>query len=199
VPFVLVSLAEFQVKPTSRALLVALALNEDGESREQCEPRTRRDSREETMPRKVSVASRSLKYSQTASIGPHVFNADEPNDVGGGDTGPNAQELLMASLGACANITLQIYANRHQWPLEGVQATLSYERVLAENPIDSDAKIGMVDRIEMEISFSGDLSDEQRQRLFEIAGRCPIHRMLVSPVQVEIRLVDVDMEYSHNS
>ena len=57
----------------------------------------------------------------------------------------------MASLGACANITVQMYAHRHQWPLQGVQAAVSYARVLAENPPDSDAKVGMVDRIEMEI------------------------------------------------
>jgi putative redox protein len=134
------------------------------------------------MARNVPCKFRTLKYAQTVSVGSHVFQSDEPADVGGNDMGPNAQELLMASLGACANITVQMYAERHQWPLKGVQAALSYARVLAENPADSDAKIGMVDQIEVEISFAGDRSEEQQQRLLEIAQRCPVHRMLVSQV-----------------
>ena len=107
------------------------------------------------MPRNVSVNSGPLKYAQTVSVGPYVFDSDEPTDVGGNDTGPNPQELLMASLGACANTTVQMYAERHQWSLEGVQATVSHARVLAEDPADSDAKIEMVGRIQIEISFTG--------------------------------------------
>jgi putative redox protein len=84
----------------------------------------------------------------------------------------------MASLGACANITVKMYAERHQWPLKGVRATVSYSRVLSDNSPDSDAAIGMVDQIGMEISLAGNLSGEQQQRLLEIAQRCPVHRML---------------------
>lgn len=62
-------------------------------------------------------------------------HSDEPADVSGNDLGPNAQELLMASLGACANMTVQMYAERHHYPLKGVQAGVSYTRVLAENPL----------------------------------------------------------------
>jgi|SRR5271170_2285737 len=141
------------------------------------------------MSRNVSVHSGPLTYAQNISVGPHVFQSDEPTDLGGNDAGPNADELLMAALGACANITVQMYAQRKQWPLRGVQAALSYARVLAENSAESGAKIGMVDRIEMEISFVGDLSEEQQQRLFEIAQRCPVHRMLVSQVQIDTRLL----------
>jgi len=139
--------------------------------------------------RNVSVKSGPLRYAQTISAGPHVFRSDEASDVGGNDAGPNAHELLLASLGACANITVQMYAQRHQWPLQGVQAAVSYARVLAENPPDSDAKIGMIDQLQVEISFVGDLSEEQQARLLEIAGRCPVHRMLVSQVQIQTRLV----------
>ncbi len=60
------------------------------------------------MPRNVSVTSGPLKYAQTISVGPHVFQSDEPSDIGGNDAGPNAHELLMASLGACANITVSL-------------------------------------------------------------------------------------------
>ena len=99
------------------------------------------------MPRNVSVSSGTLRYAQTISIGPHVLHSDEPADVSGNDMGPNAHELLMASLGACANMTVQMYAERHQYPLKGVQAGVSCTRVLAENPPGSDAKFGMVDRL----------------------------------------------------
>jgi putative redox protein len=140
------------------------------------------------MSRNVSVSSGPVNYAQSISVGPHKLQSDEPPDVGGKDIGPNAQELLMASLGACATITVQMYAERHQWPLKGVRANLSHTRVLAENPGDSGAAIGMVDQLEMEISFTGDLSDERRSRLFEIANRCPIHRMLTSGVKIHSRL-----------
>lgn len=141
------------------------------------------------MPRNVSVSSGPLKYAQTVSVGPHAFHSDEPSDVGGNDAGPDPHELLMASLGACTNITVQMYAQRHQWRLQGVHAAVSYARVLAENPPDSDAKGAMVDQIEMEITFAGDLSEQQQYRLLEIASRCPIHRMLVSQVQIQTRLI----------
>ena len=75
-------------------------------------------------------------------------------DVGGKDTGPNPEELLMASLGACATITVQMYAERHEWPLKSVRATLSHARVLAENFADSGANIGRVDRFETFASCS---------------------------------------------
>jgi putative redox protein len=141
------------------------------------------------MPRNVSVTSGPLKYAQNVSIGPHVLRSDELTDVGGNDEGPNPHELLIASLGACTNITVQMYAQRHQYPLKGVQTALSYARVPAKNPPDTDAKFEMVERIEMDLSFAGDLSEEQRDRLLEIAQRCPIHRLLAPQVQIQTRLL----------
>ena len=70
-----------------------------------------------------------------------------------------------------------------------MQSAVSYARVLAENPSGPDVEVGMVDRIELEISFAGDLSPEQKERLLQIAGRCPVHRMLTSSVQVCTRLM----------
>jgi len=138
--------------------------------------------------RSVSVSSGPLRYAQVVSVGAHVFRADEPVDVGGGDIGPNPEELLMASLGACASITAQMYAKRKQWKLQSVHIEVVHERVLAADNAASGATIGMVDQFEMQISLAGDLSDEQRNRLFEIANRCPIHRMLTSGVKIQSRL-----------
>ena len=140
------------------------------------------------MARNVSVSSGPLKYAQAVSVGAHVFQADEPVDVGGDDTGPDPHELLMASLGACASITVQMYAKRKQWNLQGVHIVVAYERVLAADNAASGETIGMVDEFEMQISLAGDLPEDQRDRLFEIATRCPIHRMLTSGVKIQSRL-----------
>jgi len=139
------------------------------------------------MPRNVSVNSGSVRFVQNISVGPHAFQADEPRVYGGNDAGPDSHELLLAALGACASITVQMYADRKQWPVEGVHVHLSYVKVLAEG--QSDAKTGMVDGIEMGISFSGDLSEDQQSRLLEVAGRCPVHRMLTSQLQIHTNLL----------
>jgi uncharacterized OsmC-like protein len=141
------------------------------------------------MPRNVSINSGSLRFVQNISVGPHVFQADEPSEDGGKDAGPDPHELVLAALGACAGITVQMYADRKQWPLEGVQVVLSYAKVPAEDRADSDTKIGMVDGVEMGISLAGDLSEDQQRRLLEIAGKCPIHRLLTSPVPVQTKLL----------
>ena len=140
------------------------------------------------MSRNVSVDAGPLRYAQTISVGPHVLQADEPVEVGGNDAGPNPYELLLAALGSCASITVRMYSERKQWPLQGVHVGLSWARVHAEDCAEFDTEVRMVDGIEMEISFLGDLSDDQRQRLLEIANKCPVHRTLSSQVQIRARL-----------
>ena len=118
------------------------------------------------MRRSVFVSSGQVNYLQNISVGHHVLQSDEPSDTGGEDAAPDPHELLLASLGACTSITAQMYAARKKWPLEGMHVNLSWS----------------TEAIEMEISFVGDLSEDQQQRLLEIANRCPIHRVLSSPV-----------------
>jgi putative redox protein len=141
------------------------------------------------MARNVSVDSGSLRFVQNISVGPHAFRGDEASENGGKDAGPNPFELILSALGACASITVQMYADRKQWPLEGVHVVLSYANISAEDRDDSDTKIGMMDGIEMGISFDGDLSEDQQSRLLEIAGKCPIHRLLTSPVPIQTKLL----------
>ena len=140
------------------------------------------------MPRSVHVSSGTSRYDQIISVGPHMLQADEPNEFGGNDAGPNPYELLLAALGACTSMTVKMYAERKQWPLQGVQVGLSYARIHAEDCAECETKVGMVDRIELEISFTGDLSEEQRHKLLEIANKCPVHRTLVSRAQIDTRL-----------
>ena len=141
------------------------------------------------MARNVSVSSGPLKYAQAISVGSHLLQADEPLDVGGVDIGPNPHELLMASLGACTSITVQMYAQRKQWNLRSVHIELAHERVLAADNAASDSTVEMVDQLEMRISLVGDLSEDQRNRLFVMANRCPIHRMLTAQLSIQARLV----------
>jgi putative redox protein len=151
--------------------------------------RTDRQIQGRNMPRNVSVNSGSLRFVQNISVGPHVFQTDEPSENGGKDAGPDPFELVLAALGACASTTVQMYADRKQWPLEEVHVVLSYAKVTAEERAHSDTKTGLVDGIEMGISFDGDLSEDQHRRLLEIAGKCPIHRLLSSPIPIQTKLL----------
>jgi putative redox protein len=140
------------------------------------------------MPRNVCTDSGPSRFIQTISIGPHMLQADELSTVGGNDAGPNPQELLLAALGSCASITIRMYADRKQWPLQGVHVCLSYATIQAEDRGECAATVGTAELIEMEISVAGDLSDDQQRRLLEIANRCPVHRMLDSQVQICAKL-----------
>ena len=143
------------------------------------------------MSRDVVVTSGNGGFLQNVSIGPHRFLADEPVEVGGRDAAPNPYELLLAALGACTAMTVRMYATRKQWPLEALRVRLMHEKIHAEDCLDCETKQGLVDRIEGEISLGGNLTDEQRQRLLEIANNCPVHRTLTSEIAIETRLVDL--------
>ena len=134
------------------------------------------------MPRNVCVSSGAMRFAQNISVGAHAIQADEPSENGGNDVAPNPHELLLAALGACASITVQMYADRKQWPVEEVRVLLSFVKVPVEG--QPDAKTEVVDGIEMEVSCSGDLSQDQQRKLLEIAEKCPVHRMLTSQMQI---------------
>jgi putative redox protein len=139
------------------------------------------------MSRTVVVNSEPERVLQTIRIGQHRLQSDEPPDSGN-DGGPDPYELLLAALGACTSMTLRMYADRKEWPLKGVQVRLGHSRIHVEDCAACDTKEGMLDQIECEISLIGDLSDIQRQRLVEIANRCPIHRTLLGEIQIRMSL-----------
>lgn len=141
------------------------------------------------MSRDVVVTSENAGFLQNVSIGPHRFLADEPFEDGGWDAGPNPYELLLTALGACTAMTIQMYANRKRWPLEAVRVRLMHEKIQAEDCLVCETKEGLVERIEREILLRGNLTDEQRQRLLEIANKCPVHRTLTSEIRIETRLL----------
>jgi putative redox protein len=139
------------------------------------------------MTRNVRLEAGSTPYLEIVSIGPHVLQADEAMEAGGSDAGPDPYELLLSALGACTSITVRMYADRKNWPLQAVRVGLSYARSHAEDCAVCDAQIETPERIEMEISLEGALSEAQRSRLMEIASRCPVHRTLQSRIEIRQR------------
>ena len=124
---------------------------------------------------------------QSIRAGGHVMVADEPQRLGGGDEGPNPYDLLLAALGACTNMTLRMYAQRKNWPLAGVDSILRHRKIHARDCEDCETEDGRIDVIERELTLSGDLSDSQKERLMEIADRCPVHRTLTSETVIRSR------------
>jgi len=125
---------------------------------------------------------------QTISAGRHQLTADEPVSLGGNDGGPSPYQLLLASLGACTSMTLRMYADRKGWPLEAATVRLKHEKIHATDCEACETREGMLDRIEREIEIEGTLDEDQKQRLLQIADRCPVHRTLTSEVEVRTRL-----------
>lgn len=117
--------------------------------------------------------------------GRHHVRGDEPVEVGGTDTGPTPYDFLLAGLGSCTAMTVRMYANRKGWPLRGVTVRLAHDRVHAEDCANCENQPRYITRIRRQLEFEGDLSDEQRQRLREIADRCPVHRTLTSEIRIE--------------
>lgn len=117
----------------------------------------------------------------------HRLRADEPERVGGSDSGPAPYDLLLAALGACTNMTLKMYAGRKGWRLERLETRLRHGRVHADDCADCETKEGMVERIERDILIDGPLDQEQRERLMEIADKCPVHRTLHGPITIVTR------------
>jgi putative redox protein len=137
----------------------------------------------------VTVRGEAHALAQEIEAGRHRFAADEPASLGGTDTGPNPYDLLLAALGSCKSITVTMYARRKQWPLDSVTVRLRHEKIHAEDCESCESKDLLLDRIECEVEFSGELTADQRTRLLEIANRCPVHRTLTSEIVIESRLV----------
>jgi len=131
----------------------------------------------------VTVAEISSgRYSQCVTVGRHILAADEPESLGGHDTGPTSYEFLLAGLGACTEITLQMYAERHNWALRRTTVKLQHEEIPAA---EGTSRIDHFHRI---IYLEGDLTEDQRLRLFEIAGKCPVSETLRHAAIVESKL-----------
>lgn len=126
-------------------------------------------------------------YTQRITAGGHELAADEPCPVGD-DTGPTPYDLVLAGLGACTSMTVRMYADRKGWPLERVQVMLRHARIHAEDCANCETKKGFISHIDLHVELTGDLDDDQRQRLLSIAERCPVHQTLTSEIDITTTL-----------
>ena len=140
-------------------------------------------------PREAVVRGSTKGFAQTISIGDHRLAADEPQALGGTDTGPTPYDLLISALGACTSMTVSLYARRKQWPLEAVTVRLRHSKTYATDCAECETKDGRLDRIELDVELHGNLTEEQRKRLLEIANKCPVHKTLTSEIDIRSRLV----------
>lgn len=117
--------------------------------------------------------------------GPHRFVLDEPADAGGTGEGPTPYDMLASALGGCTAMTLNFYAKRENLPLEGVDVTVTHDRQHAKDCADCMTSSGYIHRFRVEIALRGPLTEEQRQKLLTIAGRCPVKKTLSSEIKVD--------------
>lgn len=141
----------------------------------------------------------SYTYTQSLIAGTHAFYADEPEADDGDDLGPSPYELLLWALGSCTAMTLLMYARRKGWPLEDVAVHLHHDRSHAADCERCEEPASRIERIEREITLAGNLSEEQRARLLEIAARCPVHRTITGGVTVVDRLAGSPDTEQHGS
>ena len=135
-------------------------------------------------PTTLTVSENGLgRYQQTVSSGRHTLIADEPLAADGDDAGLAPFDFLLAALGSCTSITLRMYAQRKGLALTHVSVALSHQKIDVEGQ-------GKVDRIERIITLEGDLSAEQRERLLEIANKCPMYRTLQSDIKIDSRIAN---------
>jgi putative redox protein len=127
--------------------------------------------------RDVTVFTGEGKFQQIVLTGPHRGLADEPKELGGDDTGPAPFDHVLAGLGACTSMTVKMYADRKAWPLESVNVDLTIHK-------EDDGY-----RLTRKITLKGELSEEQRTRLLDIANKCPVHKMLTGKISIDSALV----------
>ena len=142
----------------------------------------------------VIVRGNAESFLQEITAARHHLRADEPTSVGGADAAPDPYDYLLVGLGACTSMTVGLYARRKKWPLEEVIVALRHSRIHAKDCADCETKEGMLDHIDVEVSMSGSLSDDQRAALLAVAHKCPVHRTLTSEIKINVRAVSHELD-----
>ena len=141
-------------------------------------------------PGTVVIHERDKKFTREILTQQHRLISDEPVAMGGSDLGLNPYELLLAALGSCTSMTLRMYANHKKIDLQDIQVELRHDRVHAEDCTNCDKAAITIDVITRKITLKGELDQQQRERLLEIANRCPVHKTLQSKIQINTELTN---------
>jgi len=137
---------------------------------------------------RVFVEEKDHKFSQNVFSDSHHWLADEPSSVGGANAGPDPYEHLLAALGTCTSMTIRMYADRKKWPLNNIGINLYHERSYNKDCQHCDEAPQQIDYLHREITLEGEISDEQRNKLLDIADKCPVHKTLHSHLIVNTKL-----------
>lgn len=145
----------------------------------------------EAADREVVARTKLGGFRTEVRLGRHDIIADEPRSVGGTDLGPTPYDLLSAALATCTSMTLRMYANHKGLNLESATVRVEHDKIHAEDCEDCESGSGKIDEFRRTISLEGDLTDEVRNRMLEIADRCPVHRTLHGEIKVRSKLGQV--------
>jgi putative redox protein len=148
------------------------------------------NSDKKTLPKgHVLVEEKDHKFTQHVSTSSHYWLADEPVSVGGKNTGPDPYEHLLAALGACTSMTLRMYAQRKKLAIQHIKVELTHTRNYQDDCNNCEQQNG-IEAIVRNISFVGDLDEQQKARFLEIADKCPVHKTIHNDVAVISKLVE---------
>jgi uncharacterized OsmC-like protein/alpha/beta superfamily hydrolase len=142
-------------------------------------PETEKEKLETEHQTVARIGDMEEKYTVQIKAGSHYLLSDEPTDVGGMDWGPSPYQLISAALGACTAMTLRMYADHKKWALDEVNVHLNHEKRHQEDCMNCESDKSKIDHIERIIEVSGELDEQQKKRLLEIANKCPVHRTLL--------------------
>lgn len=137
---------------------------------------------------KIIARTKSDSFTTELKAGRHHFIADEPVAVGGSDLGPTPYDLLSSALAACTSMTIQMYAKRKGWPLKTVIVNVDHEKDYAQDCLNCENNHTKIDHFNRSIQFTGELDEDQIQKLLEIADKCPVHKTLHADVKVNTSL-----------
>lgn len=130
------------------------------------------------------------KFTTNLKVGDHYLIADEPKSFGGNNFGPSPYEFLSAGLAACTVMTIQMYARRKNWNVGNVSVHIDYSKDHAIDCQECEKDSSKIDTFKREIKLVGNLTDEQKAKLIQIADKCPVHKTLHSKTQIITKLVE---------
>ncbi len=129
------------------------------------------------------------KFAQEIITGNHILIADEPIASGGNDTGPSPYDFLLIALGTCTSMTLRMYADLKKIPLEKITVKLKHEKIHESDCANCENTNSKIDLIDRQIDLQGNLTQEQRIKLLNIANKCPVHLTLTSKIIINSKLI----------